>query len=248
MSSAIVIDTETTGLDEPDVISLAYTAPLDAPSSIRTFVEATIIARQFRPRKPISLGAMATHHIIPADLEKEEPWPGTWSPPADVEYLIGHSVDFDWQAIGSPHITRICTLALARWVWPNIDAHSLTALLYFLWPHEDARSVVRGAHNTKHDVWLCAIVLERILHARPELTTWHEVWQASERARIPTHLGFGKYGPYSDWAKSNAQPKGLPIVELRRLDPGYLSWLLSGKCDQVNDDPYLQKALRGDAA
>lgn len=242
--SAIILDTETTDLDEPQVISLARSPVLSSPLSA---LEGPVVCDYFKPTKPISYGAMATHHIIEEDLASAPPWSGSWTLPTTVEYLIGHGIDFDWKAIGSPHVARICTLALSRWVWPNLDSHKLSALIYFLFPKAAARSMVRGAHSADADVCLCSLVLQHILHARP-MSTWHEVWQASERARIPTHLSFGKYGPYSDWAKANGQKKGMPIAELRKLDPGYLRWLLSGACDTVNDDPYLQKALRGEAA
>ena len=243
--SAIILDTETTGFDEPQVISLAYTPILTSP---RLFNAVGPIERQlFKPSKPIAYGAMATHHIIEADLAAAPPWPGSWSPPLGMEYLIGHNVDFDWKAIGSPHIARICTVALARWLWPNLDSHSLGALIYFLFPQDQARALLQHAHEADQDVFLCALVLQHFLHAQPA-NSWHDLWLMSERARIPTHLSFGKYGPFSDWAKANGQKKGMPIAELRRLDPGYLSWLLSGKCDTVNDDPYLQKALRGEPA
>jgi len=237
-----LIDTETTGFDEPDVIELAWMGPLHVFSP----PDAGIEKMRFRPRKPISLGAMAVHHILDEDLAGEPEWPGSWTPPAD--YIVAHSVDYDWKAIGQPNVKRICTLALSRRLWPDLDSHSLSALTYHFTDRREARELLKGAHGAATDVELCCRVLCQILRAMPKVASWDRLWDASERARVPTHLDFGKYGPKSDWAKAHNQPKGMPIADLPHLDSNYLWWLLSGKCDQVNDDPYLAKALRGEAA
>lgn len=240
MSSALILDTETTGIDEPDVVELAFLGPLQAFSPPELLIERL----RFKPRKPISLGALATHHILDEELEQEAPWPGTWSPPAGTDYLIAHNVDFDWKAIGAPPVKRICTLALARRLWPAVDSHSLSALTYhFAVDRRKAREELRHAHGAGFDVELCLRLLTAILAAMPKVQSWERLWDASERARVPTHLEFGKYGPKSDWAKIAKQPQGMLIAELKRADPDYRRWLLSGKCDTVNDDPYLRKAL-----
>jgi exodeoxyribonuclease X len=200
----------------------------------------------WKPRKPIEYGAMATHHIVAADLADFPEWPGSWPLPAGVEYLIGHGVDFDWRCIGQPHVARICTLALARNLWPALDSHKLAALAYFLLPTDEARDLTRDAHNASADVRMCWLVVEHILAKLPACTTWHDVWVASEKARVPERMTFGKYGPDSDWAKASGE-KGMRCADVKRFDYGYYKWLFD-KCDQVRDDPYLQKALRGEAA
>ena len=234
--TAIVLDTETTGLDAPDVISLATSELLPAPDT--NLVSARCVLRSFKPRKPISYAAMATHHIIPEDVEFAEEWPGSWPTPPGVEYLVGHNVDYDWKAIGSPHVARICTLALSRWIWPDLESHSLGALIYFLMPPPEARKLLQRAHAADQDVYLCLLVLQHILYARP-LVSWHQVWAASEKARVPTRFAFGKYGP------KDGKP-GQLIADVRRQDPGYIRWCL-GVPDFANDS-YLAKALRGEAA
>ena len=233
LRSAIIIDTETTALEDGDVIQLATSTPLAAPGP--GVASVPIVSQFFRPTKPITLGAMATHHIIEEDLVEAEPWPGKWDPPFWVSYLIGHNVDFDHKAIGSPPLKRIDTLALSRWMWPNLETHSLGALIYFLLDHAAARAVLGAAHSADQDVLLCATVLDAILAAQP-MSTWEDVWQASERARVPTRMPLGKYGP------RGGQP-GMLIEELRRRDPNYVDW-----CLRQDFDPYLLKALRGEAA
>lgn len=234
--SAVIIDTETTGFDQLDVIELAYAGPIASPrAASEDAIECACLF--FRPSKPIQLGAMATHHIIAEDLVDCAPWPGTWELPvtcAGVEYLVGHNIDFDWKAIGSPSIRRICTVALSRHVWPDIDSHALGALIYHLLPAVTARDLVRGAHSAAADVGLCARVLFALTDALQPLD-WHHLWELSEEARIPKRIHFGKYGPKDGRL-------GTLISDIRRMDPGYVSWLLRD-CDQVRDDPYLRKAL-----
>jgi exodeoxyribonuclease X len=234
MSAALILDTETTGTDAPDVIELAHMGPLASP-----LADAPVTLLNFKPSKPITLGALATHHIIEDDLTDFQLWSvDAFTLPAGADYLVGHNIDFDWKAIGSPpKIKRICTLALARRIWPTIDSHRLEALIYYIYPHGLARSLVKVAHNAAADVGLCHRILGVIWDSvgRPE--TWEQFWQISEKARIPERIGFGKYGP------KDGQP-GMLISEMRRMDPGYVQWLLNN-ADQVKNDPYLQKALRG---
>lgn len=244
--SAIILDTETTGVDAPDVIELAWLplvtsfeaspATLVLPGIGPMMLSGGTGIGRYRPRKPITLGAMAAHHIIEDDLKDSPVWSGAWELPPATDYLIGHNVDFDWQAIGAPAVKRICTLALARKLWPTLDSHSLAAMTYHLMPHAEARAALRGAHSAMVDAGLCHQLLIAELALMPAISSWDRVWAASEKARIPTNMPLGKYGP------KNGQP-GVPIAEVRRMDPSYVSW-----CLQQDFDPYLLKALRGETA
>lgn len=219
--AAFLIDTETTDTDNPEVIELAYMGPLYTP-----LTDAPVECLNFRPSKPISLGALATHHIIESDLKDYPVWPGRWLPDsAGVGYLVGHNCDFDWKAIGMPAgLKRICTLALARHVWPTIDSHRLEALIYHLYPHAMARELVKNAHNAAADVGLCYRVLAALWDAVGKPDTWERFWQISERARIPAIMPMGKH-------------KGMPIAHVPN---DYKRWLLK----QPDVDPYLAQALR----
>lgn len=225
MSLAYILDTETTGFEAPEVIQLALYGPLNNP--LTSYAPTKV--QKFRPSKPISVGAMAVHHILDTDLTCEPPWQG-YTLPTDCAYLIGHSVDYDWQGIGSPNVKRICTLALARQLWPDNDGHSLVACMYRIYPHAMARSMVKGAHDAEADVHLCERLLGHLYDALGKPETWEQLWRLSEEARIPKLFTFGKH-------------QGALIADIRRDDPGYVHWLLSGKCDTVNEDPYLRMAL-----
>lgn len=176
----------------------------------------------------ISWGAMAMHHILEQDI-KDKPSYLQFKLPDAVEYIIGHNVDYDIEAIrkcgvdvGS--IKGICTLALARYTWKNEQSHSLSALVYMLLDGmPKAREVVRDAHNAAADIRMTASILNSIV-AKNSIKTIKDLYQLSEIARTPVEMPFGKY-------------KGLPI---HKLESNYVEWLLK----QTELDPYLKKALK----
>jgi DNA polymerase III, epsilon subunit and related 3''-5'' exonucleases len=85
--------------------------------------------QRYRPEKKIELGAIAVHHILDEDLADCPP-ANTFHLPSETEYLVGHSIDFDWEVIGRPEVKRICTYAMSRRLWPEVDSFSQSALLY----------------------------------------------------------------------------------------------------------------------
>lgn len=225
--SAVILDTETTGVGDDDkVIEFACSAPLENPYDLLREGDISIALMRFSSERPISYGAMATHHIIEEDLVGKPVFSG-FDPPPGVEYIIAHNVDFDWRMMGKPNIKRICTLALARSLWPLIDSHSLGAMVYHLTEdRSDAREMVKGAHSADADVaMLLEVLLPAILRKNPGVASWSDLWQISEKARIPTVMTFGKH-------------KGMAIGD---VPADYKRWLLN----QPDVDPYLAIALRG---
>lgn len=169
--AAYIFDSETTDSRAPELIEAAWLAMSD---DLTETTERNAFLQRYRPAAPISFGAMAIHHILPDELEGC-PANTELHLPADMEYMIGHKVDFDWEVVGSPQVKRICTLAMAREVWP-VPLHS-----------------------------------------------WEDVFQFSERSRIPKRMPFGKH-------------EGVPIAEVPH---DYRAWLLR----QADVDPYLRQAL-----
>ena len=216
MPAAIIFDTEATGINEPVIIEAAWVA-VDHLSPL-TLGET--FHQRYQPGKAISLGALATHHIMDEELIDSPP-ASSFRLPDGLRYLIGHNVDFDWQAIGQPEVKRICTLALARKVWPEVDSHSQSALLYFL-ERDTARERLREAHSAVADIGICGTILDHLCR-KLHIDSMEALWEASENARLPTHMTFGKH-------------KGLPLSEVPK---DYVRWLL----DQTNVDPYLRQAF-----
>jgi exodeoxyribonuclease X len=145
----------------------------------------------------------------------------SFSLPDDCEYMIGHNVDFDWSAIGSPDIKRVCTLALSRRLWPDLDSHNQSALLYYL-ERASARELLKNAHSAGADVMICSLILGHICR-QLGVGTVEDLWKESELARIPKVMPFGKH-------------KG---QLLKDVPSDYRDWLLN----QTDIDPYLRKAL-----
>ncbi|OYV47806.1 MAG: hypothetical protein B7X10_04035 [Burkholderiales bacterium 21-58-4] len=218
--SALAFDTETTGFKEPVKIIEAAWARLDSLVDLypKEFWEC-----RFDPQRSIEFGAMAAHHITNKDLEGK-PLSETFSLPEGVDYLIGHNVDYDWGVIGKPPLRRICTLALSRLVWPQMDSFSLGAMVYML-EGTKATALLKDAHSAAADVDLVVLLLKHIVPNLPGgITTWEELWFASEAARIPEIMTFGKH--------KNMLIKDVPL--------DYIHWLIK----QPDLEPYLEIALK----
>ncbi|MFM8421488.1 MAG: 3'-5' exonuclease [Verrucomicrobiota bacterium] len=95
MPKAIIFDTETTGLNAPEVIEAAWLELL----SLSPLKFGDSFEQRYKPNKPISLAALATHHILDEELVDSPP-SDSFKLPKDTQYLIGHNVDYDWEVIG----------------------------------------------------------------------------------------------------------------------------------------------------
>lgn len=221
MMAAYIFDTETTGAIDPELIEAGWIELSDDPSDRSP---RNVFLERFKPTTEIQFGAMAVHHILESDLLNCR-GNSAFSLPINTEYLVGHNIDFDWKVAGSLNVKRICTLAMARSVWPQAGTHTLGALCYMLASDKEAvRLELRDAHNALADCYLCARVLYAAIDACGEdLRTWEDVYQFSERARIPTHMSFGKH-------------VGKAIAE---VPYDYRAWYAR----QPDADPYLLKAF-----
>lgn len=220
--TAYIFDSETTGLNAPQLVEAAW-LKIDSTDEMR--ITDQFLAR-YKPSKPIELGALATSHILDEELV-DCPSHETFSLPRDTVFLIGHNVDYDWNVIGQPDVKRICTQALSRMLWPSADSHSQSAMIYLHY-RSVAPALLRNAHAALDDVKNCHRLLKKIVRVlsqklgRP-VEGWEELWIISEDARIPTHIGFGKH-------------KGMAITD---LPSDYKRWLLN----QADLDPFVRKAL-----
>jgi len=213
----LIIDTETTDVEEPEVIEVAW----EWMGNDFSYIGAPYHQR-FEPTLASTFGALAAHHILPKELAGCPP-SYTAGIPHDVDFLIGHNIDFDWKALGSPDVRRICTLALARDAWPDLDSHKLGALMYYVnGINEETRNLLRDAHSAKSDVVFCRLVLHELVR-HYNASNLLELYKISEEARLPKTMTFGKY-------------KGRPITE---VDQGWITWYRK----QPDTDPYLLMAF-----
>jgi exodeoxyribonuclease X len=228
-----LVDTETTDRRPPlEVIELAWlrVKPGEDLAGISDSIERSghfqfdsEYCQRFRPAKPSTYGALAVHHILPHELEGCPP-SSSLALPADMTYMIAHNVDFDWEAVGSPKVKRICTDAMARHVWSDATGYSQVALTYLIGaPTEHTRDKVRRAHGALADVHMNADLLYAILEKRPDILTWSQLWEFSEECRIPRTCPMKRY-------------EGIPLED---LETGFIRWCL-GLYDL---NPYYRKGL-----
>ena len=223
--TAIILDTETHTLNGLP-IEIAY-APVEVHAGKLSLDKSQLFDQLYQVNQPISYADMAVHHILESDLV-DQPLYSSFELPADTTYIIGHNVDYDMAAIArcgveTQDIKAICTLALARKVWPQADAHNISALIYLISKGSDkARELLKGAHRADADIILTANILMHIVH-HLNIHNIDDLYLASEQARIPTKINFGKH-------------KGSLIQDLPH---DYINWLLR----QDDLDPYLKKAL-----
>ena len=221
--NALILDTETHDLNGYP-IEIAY-APCSFEHGVLVINQGEVFDEYFSCPEPIALGALATHHILEADIA-EKPSFDTFRMPQGVQYLIGHNIDYDIKAVQKcqPDFTvkGICTLALCRMVWPELP-HTLSAMYYHVMDDlELARKHLRHAHNAKADIYFTGVILKTLVE-QLGIKDMNSLFIMSETARIPKYITFGKH-------------KGTAIKD---LDSGYVSWLLK----QPDLDPYLRKAL-----
>jgi len=227
---AIILDTETHTLNGLP-IEIAY-APIQIQEGKLSLDREKMFDQLYSiGNEKIAFGSMAVHHILESDLIGQ-PHFATFELPQDTVYIIGHNIDYDIRAIqqcgvDTSHIKAICTLALARLVWPDAEAHNISALIYMISKgSEKAREMIRKAHRADMDIILTANILMHIIH-HLKINSIEALFEASEDARIPRVVNFGKH-------------KGTQIID---LPPDYIQWLLR----QEELDPYLRKALENTA-
>lgn len=230
--SAYIFDTELSRRKEGEIIEAAwlhiahdidlFSAPRD--EIVFGLPVDGLFCQRYKPERGMHFGSLAIHHILPSELEGCPP-SSTFALEPDTSYLIGHSIDTDWTAAGSPaNVKRICTHAMSTHVWPDADGYSQVALLYMLLgATESTRKLVRLAHGAEADVINNRILLLHILLARPEITTWSALWLFSEECRIPLRC------PLKRW-------EGKTLDE---MDNGAINWCL----DQHWLDPYFRIGL-----
>lgn len=230
--STIILDTETHKL-HGEVIQLAYMM-LDETKLTAKLEDS--FTMNYRPSEAIDYAAMAIHHIINSDLASCLPSSDVFIPQG-TEYIIGHNIDYDIDAIKRSLnrctddidvIKRIDTLAIIRFLHPTWESHKLSVCLYRLAnedkisiPVVDLRNWLKKAHDALIDCMLTDILLTYIVQNQ-NIQSIEQLYQLSEKARIPTHIFYGKY-------------KGRSITSLDEWD---IEWIL-----KRTDDKYLSQAL-----
>lgn len=188
-----------------------------------------------KPDRVISYGAMAVSHITPEDVDGQDSHKEVVPQylPEGEAYIIGHNVDFDIQVAANAGVDisqykGICTQALARRLLPDLDSHSLGALMYFIYP-EQAKQYCRNAHDAGYDVTFTFWLLDYLCKVG-NITNMQDLHNASEQARIPKIMPIGN------------DHRGKLIADMAKdpKDRGFLQWVVR----TIKDKPYLVEACR----
>lgn len=207
----LVADTETSGLSSSDgICELAFTEinpDLEVMASFRSLVD---------PECPISPSAMGVHGITEAAVADaptmselmEEILVPRFGKFEDI-LLCAHNCQFDYRFLRNYwDITgQLCTLKLARKVYPGAPDHKLATLKHYL--GLEVETTIADAHTAAGDVAdLFALLKRLVVDADMDL---YDLIGYSIRPEPVTHMPFGKH-------------KGTPIAELPQ---SYRDWLLS---------------------
>lgn len=210
MNKLVFFDVETTGLEEPEIIQL-YASGYDSECKSVSFT----IDSKFSASKPISVGAMATHHITEAGLEKfnESKVLGFLNPH---NIYIAHNAEFDVSCIARYGINPekfICTMHCAKAFFKNEDkkpeSYSLQYLRYFI-GFKFSEQI--NPHDAKSDVIVLKALFD-FLHTR---FSPFEMLEITKEALKPENFEF-RFGKHS----------GKTIKQVAQIDRSYLTWAVA---------------------
>jgi DNA polymerase III epsilon subunit-like protein len=214
----VFLDTETTGTGPSDrLIQVAYRY-LDEND------EPVQVNELFKPPVPISLMAMAVHHIRWQDVENKQSFVKSdvaleLSALIDRGYvLVAHNARFDLSMLEREGIVfpkHICTLKVARAAdtEERCESYGMQYLRYFYDLNVDLGDLA------PHDALADIMVLRELYRELKDHVHPTEMVRISMEPQLIKTMNFGK------WAR-----KGITsLQEIARLDRDYLRWLLDEK-------------------
>ncbi len=198
-----IIDTETSGL-QGGVVEVASV-------DIENGKIVNPMSDLVRPDRPISHQAMAIHKIT-EEMVADKPWiedviPRYHGSP----YYVAHNASFDQRMLPElPDSEWICTVKLARRLWPGIKYSNMG--LYKSLKLEVETPADLHHHRALFDCYITAALLLRIM----DESGWtpDQMVTITGRPALVSTMAFGKY-------------RGKPISEVAEKDPGYLRWMLN---------------------
>ncbi len=212
-----VIDTETCGL-QGGVVEVASVDVING--EIVNPMSDLIL-----PDRPISRQAMAVHRITEAMVVGKPTIEEAIGRYHGSPFYVAHNASFDRRMLPEMHGDWICTMTLARKLWPGIK-YGNQALRHSL-KLEVTPPADLHAHRALYDCYVTAALLIRIM----EISGW-DAGQMAQHCQPASVTGdvlpFGKY-------------RGQSVASIARKDPRYLRWVL----ENVRDlRPPLRQALR----
>jgi exodeoxyribonuclease X len=154
---------------------------------------------------------MAVHHITDAMVADAPPLSDVIDRYLGADVYVAHNAAFDRPKL--PQITApwICTLKLARKLYPELESHSNQYLRYHFMLDVDVPENLH-AHRALYDCYVTAALLLRL--NRDARLTIAQMRDISARPSLLHTMRFGKH-------------KGKTFEEIAGQDQGYLRWALA---------------------
>ncbi len=206
-----VIDTETCGFNG----GVVEIASVDVVDGVITQPMSDLVC----PDREISPQAMAVHRIT-EDMVADKPRIAVAVRRyQNHPFYVAHNAAFDRAMLPEMNGQWICTVKLAREVFPNQPSYSLQNLRSSL-QLDTAPPAHLHPHRALYDCYVTAALLQLILK--------ETAWSAEEMVALvdrPTLLRTLKFGKY----------RGQKIAEIALKDPSYLRWMLKS-IDNLSSD------------
>lgn len=198
-----VIDTETTSF-EGGICELASVDIINGQicNPMSDFV---------KPPEPITVGAMAVHHITDAMVADAPPIDDVVDRYLGASVYVAHNAAFDRPKLPQINASWICTLKLARKLFPELESHSNQYLRYHFMLDVDVPENLH-AHRALYDCYVTAALLIR-LNRDVKMT----IAQMREITALPSLLHTMRFGKH----------KGKTFEEIAATDQGWIRWALA---------------------
>lgn len=190
----LILDTETTGLKPEEnhrVVELAaHSVDLVTGTVTRVFDQLV------HPERPIPPEASAIHHLVDADVAHAPPLEVVWADFVPIlaqhDAIVAHHAAFDRAFLPATALPWICTLRLARHLWPDAPRHTNQVLRYWLGLAVDAPHPHRAADDTRVTAALFQTMVP-LLTGLPDLRTPPDLAAWAERPIVMPTVPLGQY-------------------------------------------------------
>ncbi|MDC9599006.1 exodeoxyribonuclease X [Xenorhabdus anantnagensis] len=209
-----VVDTETCDMDS----GIVEIASIDVVDNVIDYT--TQQSHFVDPQKPISISAMAIHHITDEMVANSPLINDVIDKYKGADFLVAHNAAFDSHMMPEMDVPFICTLKLATRLWPDMESHSNQYLRYAL---KLDVFVPDGLHA--HRALYDCIVTAALFKCIKDESGWsdEEMLEISHQPSLLYKFRFGKH-------------KGMTFEEVWQTNPSYFAWLLK----QPDIDPDIE--------
>ena len=254
----IILDTETTGIEEDDrIIQLAYIVIDDKQTIYQTFC---------KPEKEIGFQAMAVHHITPEMIEEADKIENTKEYKFLQEvnnpdnYLVIQNAKFDLAMLQKEGFENqmkvIDTLVIARHLFSGFESHSEQFLRYKLGLYKLEPAILEefkikeiAAHDAIGDILVLKLLfdyLKNIENITEEFKQIENLVNVLDQNRLLVDDFINDYSVDNQLYILSQIPvlikefrfgkhKGEKVQDVVRKDRGYISWMIN-KMDNLDEN------------